>query len=73
MKKYIALLLGVMLIVSIFSGCSIVVAGIVVLSPYIEEMLPTQAPTHPTEDAEPVAADVKRRGRECAFPVCYFV
>lgn len=71
MKKHIALLLGLVLIVSVFSGCSVVMAGLVVLSPYIEEMLPTEAPTDPPEDVEPTVADVKRRGRECVFPACY--
>jgi hypothetical protein len=71
MKKHIALLLGLVLIVSVFSGCSVVMAGLVVLSPYIEEMLPTEAPTDPPEDVEPTVEDVKKRGREYIFPACY--
>lgn len=67
MKRYIALLLGLVLVVSVFSGCSIVVAGVIFLSPYIEELLPTEAPTDPPENVEPTVADGKRQG-EIVFP-----
>ena len=68
MKRYIALLLGLVLIMSIFSGCSIVIAGVIFLSPYIEELLPTEAPTDPPENVEPTVAYGKKQGSDCAFP-----
>lgn len=72
MKRYIALLLGLVLIMSIFSGCSIVIAGVIFLSPYIEELLPTEAPTDPPENVEPTVADGKRQGGDCVSLAYYW-
>ncbi len=67
MKKYIALLLSFLLIIGAFSGCSIAIAGLAILIPYMDQTEPTEAPTNPSEDTEPAVTDAKEDGNNSLF------